>query len=224
MVKATPLDQSPGADARWLVLSPHADDETLGTGALIAQASAGGRLAGVAYLTDGTGSHPAGTARLAEVRRREAALALRRLTRTTIRTAWIGWRDAHPHAPDARAFDRSCDRLSALLRAWQIDAIAVTAASEPHCDHTAAFGLARSAVLSARRRVALFEYHVWSPSRPSRGRVLATAAMPSGKRRHALRAHRSQLTSSMGEDGFRLPRAHQRMPARDLLFLREPLR
>jgi LmbE family N-acetylglucosaminyl deacetylase len=217
VVTARALSDSPWARARWLVLAPHADDETLGVGALIAQAAAERRLAGVVYLTDGTGSHPAGTPRLAAIRRAEAALALRRLTGCTQRIAWLDWRDAHPHTQGERGFVRDRDRLGFLLRSWRVDAVAVTAAAEPHCDHAAAHDLAHAAAGHARRRVALFDYHVWSAASPH-GRAIASAAMPAGKRRHALRAHRSQLTLAMG-DGFRLAKPDQSMPARDILFL-----
>lgn len=47
--------------ARWLIVAPDPDDETLGAGALIHETAARRQLAGIAYLTDGTGSHPHGT-------------------------------------------------------------------------------------------------------------------------------------------------------------------
>lgn len=48
-----PLAASRFARARWLVLAPHADDETLGAGALVWQTATSSRFAGVVYLTDG---------------------------------------------------------------------------------------------------------------------------------------------------------------------------
>lgn len=48
---------------RWLILSPHPDDETLGAGAVVSEAAKAGRLAGVAYLTDGGASHRLSTLR-----------------------------------------------------------------------------------------------------------------------------------------------------------------
>lgn len=219
---ATPLARSPWRTARWLVLAPHADDETLGTGALIADAASRDRLAGIVFLTDGSGSHPCPTpaARTALVRRRraEARRAVALLTRSrAISPRFLDWRDAHPHHPGTPAFDRSVRSLAAFLRREQVDAIATTAAAEPHCDHAACFTLAAYAVRAARRPVALFEYAVWG-ERPSGKRVVRTASMPPARRTTALRAHRSQLTGLLGE-GFRLPRAQQHMPASDLLYL-----
>jgi LmbE family N-acetylglucosaminyl deacetylase len=44
--------------APFVVLSPHPDDETLGTGGLIADARATGQEVDVIVVTDGSGSHP----------------------------------------------------------------------------------------------------------------------------------------------------------------------
>jgi LmbE family N-acetylglucosaminyl deacetylase len=222
VTQATPLAQSPWRDARWLVLAPHADDETLGTGALIADTASRDRLAGVVFLTDGSGSHACDTRaeRTALVRRRrhEAVRALSRLTaHANVQPAFLDWRDAHPYPPHTAGFARSVRRIAAILRHRRIDAIATTAAGEPHCDHAACFTLAVHAARAARRSVSIFEYAVWG-ERPAATRVLRTRSMPPASRTAALRAHRSQLTGLMGE-GFRLPRAQQRMPATDLLYL-----
>ncbi|TWC96599.1 LmbE family N-acetylglucosaminyl deacetylase [Sphingobium sp. AEW010] len=217
-MKAEPLAQSRWAQARWLVLAPHPDDETLGAGALITHCAANGRLGGIVFLTDGTGSHPEGTPRVAATRRREARNALGRLGAKAIPTIWMGWRDAHPHSSDSKAFARDTGRLAALLRWHRIDAIAVSDKSEAHCDHVAAYKLAEAARRKARRPVALFAYHVWSEA-PRRARRIATPVMPVGQRRHALLAHRSQLSPVIGQ-GFRLPQEKLRMVAQDVLALR----
>lgn len=217
-MKAEPLARSRWARARWLVLAPHPDDETLGAGALIAHCAAHRRLGGIVFLTDGTGSHPEGTPGVAAVRRKEARHAIARLRAAAMPTIWMGWRDAHPYSTDSIAFAKDADRLAALLRWHRIDAIAVSDHSEAHCDHVAAFRLAEAALRRARRPVALFAYHVWSDA-PRRARRIATPAMPVGRRRHALMAHRSQMSPVIG-DGFRLPREKRRMPAQDVLTLR----
>lgn len=222
MVTAEPLARSRWARARWLVLAPHPDDETLGAGALIAHCAANDRLAGIVFLTDGTGSHPENTPRVAATRRREARHAIRRMSVKAIHTVWMGWRDAHPNPTDSKAFIRDACRLAALLRWHRINAIAVSDESDRHCDHVAAYRLAEAASQGARRPVALFTYHVWSEA-PRRARRIATPAMAIGKRRHALRAHRSQMSPVIGE-GFRLPREMLRMTARDVLTLRKDRR
>lgn len=218
VIPARLLSHSRWRNARWLVLAPHPDDETLGAGALIAETARDGRLAAIAYLTDGTGSHPAGTAGLASVRRREARLAIQRLAGTGQRIVSVGWQDARPAEPSSAPFERSRLALGALIRAERIDAIAVTAENETHCDHVAAYLLARAVAASARRAVALFAYRVWSDA--DRRPALRTNAMPAGRRRHALAAHRSQLSPSMGP-GFRLSASEGQMPGFDRLELRD---
>lgn len=222
MVKAEALARSPWAQARWIVLAPHPDDETLGAGALIAHCAANDRLGGIVFLTDGTGSHPEGTPRVGPTRRKEARNALGRLGAKAIPTIWMGWRDAHPYPIDSRIFTRDAGRLAALLRWHRIDAIAVSDKSEGHCDHVAAYRLAEAALRRARRPISLFAYHVWSEA-PRRGRRIATPAMPVGQRRLALLAHRSRLSPVIGE-GFRLPPEKLRMPAQDVLTLRRDRR
>lgn len=224
-LSARALASSAMASARWLVLAPHADDETLGCGALIADAASRGALAGVVILTDGVGSHshdgPASRARLVAARRMEAARAVRLLAgREHPTPLFLDWPDAQPLAAGEPGFERARRRLSALCRQRQVDALAVTARHEPHCDHKAACRLADAVAVSAIRAIAVFEYVVWAPEPPGQGyRALRTPPMPLGLRKAALAAHRSQLTPQFGE-GFRLPAAKLRMPAFDLLYER----
>lgn len=219
------LDTSAMAQARWLVLAPHADDETLGCGALIAEVARRGRLAGVAILTDGAGSHAhaddVARARLIAARRREAELAVRRLAGASAPPPlFLGWPDARPFAPGSAGFEASRRRLGALCRRLGVDALAVTARHEPHCDHEAAYELAQAVSKSAIRPVAVVEYIVWAQNPPGDGyRALRTAPMPLGARNQALAAHRSQITPLFG-DGFRLSPEKMRMSAYDLLFER----
>jgi LmbE family N-acetylglucosaminyl deacetylase len=216
------LDEKPWNTLRWLVLAPHADDETLGAGALIAQTAASGLFAGLVYLTDGSGSHetPHGRAgRLIATRRREAATALFRLTgKRKPSPVHLAWKDAAPHGVDGPAFTRTVAKLAALCRRRKVDAIAVTALHEPHCDHAAAALVAYAVASAAKRQLIVVEYCVWSelPSE-CRSKAVRTRPMPTGRRRYALQAHRSQLTASHGP-GFRLPQIRQRMPACDMLF------
>jgi LmbE family N-acetylglucosaminyl deacetylase len=213
------------ASARWLVLAPHADDETLGCGALIADAASRGALAGVVILTDGVGSHshdgPASRARLVAARRREAARAVRMLAGPAHPPPlFLDWPDAQPFAAGDPGFEWARRRLTAFCRQRKVDALAVTARHEPHCDHEAAFCLAYAVAASVMRPITVFEYIVWALEPPGEGyRALRTPPIPIGLRNAALASHRSQLTPQFG-DGFRLPAAKLRMPAFDLLYER----
>lgn len=209
------LRRSPWRDARWLVIAPHPDDETLGAGALIHHAAARGRMGGIVFLTDGGGSHPEGTPHLRAVRRREALRAAMRLSGQGARIEWLDWADGAPSAAGSGAFARAAMRLAHMIRDRRIDALAVSDPGDGHCDHVAAFDLAREARVRSRRGVQLFTYSVWD--KPAcRGAVFSTPAMPGGLRRRALSAHRSQLSPRMG-DGFRLPQDMRRMAPADRL-------
>lgn len=227
-LSARALASSAMASARWLVLAPHADDETLGCGALIADAASRGALAAVVILTNGVGSHshdgPGSRARLISARRREAARAVRMLVGGSHPIPlFLDWPDAQPFASGEPGFERARRRLSAICRELHVDAVAVTAHHEPHCDHEAAYRLAGAVAASAMRPVRVFEYVVWAREPPGEGyRALRTPPMPIGRRNSALAAHRSQLTPQFG-DGFRLPASKLRMPAFDLLYERTGL-
>lgn len=218
-LRATSLSARRWRHLRWLIIAPHPDDETLGAGALIYQTAREQRLAAIAYLTDGSGSHPASAGRrLVTVRQREAALALRRLAGGRVRTAHLGWRDAAPAQAGEPRFERARRRLSALCVARRVDVIAVTAIHEPHCDHEAAARLAYAVRDACHRKLRVLEYRVWADGPAPASRALCkTGAMPPGLRRHALLAHRSQTGASQGP-GFRLPRVFRRMAAIDVLY------
>ena len=224
MVATTPLADSPWAEARWMVIVPHADDETLGAGSLIATAAAKGCLACVVYLTDGGGSHShkdaASRERLVQVRRREAEQALATLCEgQSPPTVFLDWPDAHPHEPDSEPARSAVTRLSELCRTHSATAIAVTALHEPHCDHAAAARLARSVSQAATPAVPVFEYLVWAESPPpGSSEAVVTSPMSQTVRRQALDAHVSQLTDAMGP-GFRLDPARRQMPESDVLYL-----
>lgn len=221
---ASPIAGRPWRGRRWLMLAPHPDDETLGAGALIAQAGAAGCLAALVYLTDGSGSHPSyegKVGRLVAMREREAKLALRRLTSARSGAPlFLRWKDAFPEQAGSPAFERSRRKLVALCVRLRVDVLVTTAPQEPHCDHAAAAGLARAVQTTASRMLEIAEYLVWgAPPDGRTHRALMTMPMRLGLRRHALAAHRSQLTASYGT-GFRLPKDKRSMTPHDMLYVR----
>jgi LmbE family N-acetylglucosaminyl deacetylase len=224
VVTAVPLRCSRWADARWLVVAPHADDETLGAGALIAQASARGTLAGVAFVTDGAASHgetdDRSRQRLRRIRRLEAATAVRRLAGSRhVHPLFADWPDANPPHEGEPLFEAALSGLVTALLARKVDAVAVTALHEPHCDHEAACRLVYGAARRCARPVTVFQYCVWAAPPPvATFRSYRTDDMSPALRRFALSAHRSQLTPIHG-DGFRLPPTMRAASPFDLLYL-----
>lgn len=197
---------------RILVLAPHADDESLGCGGLIAASCRCGRPPLVVVLTDGTGSHPAiPAAELQRTREAEAAAALHELGLDSPGSL------VFLRLPDSRAphagpqFEAAAAEIAAL--AAQCEAICAPWRHDPHCDHLAADLLARE-VLS-RAHIRHISYPVWGWNLPpddpidqreiSGWRLDISAVMPAKER--AIAAHRSQHggLAQLDPDGFTLP-------------------
>ena len=213
----------------WLIIAPHPDDESLGTGSLLAGIVGAGGRAFVAFLTDGTGSHrdaPGWTAaRIGSARAAEGRDALRRLgvSHPPLR---LGWRDADPCPRDSRAFEQSVRSLVAWCRRRGVRSIAVTWSGEPHCDHEAAADLA--AAVAGRLHAGLYEYLVWGWTirdldirlRDRRAYAVDVAkARP--RQRRATACHRSQTGTRIGgaSEAFRLPKAMIQLADRPRLIL-----
>jgi LmbE family N-acetylglucosaminyl deacetylase len=197
---------------RPLILAPHADDESLGCGGLIAACCERGRQPVVAILTDGAASHPGSKQyppeRLRQLRKDEARQAAAVLGLAVENLVFLNYPDtALPSTPAVSerlatlARDRGC---TVLLAPWLYD---------PHCDHEAAAILAREAARLARCR--LLSYPVWGWLLPSNhplpvtqvaGYKLPIAAYLQAKR-SAVAAHASQYSALIGDspNGFRLP-------------------
>ncbi len=206
-------------DARALVLAPHPDDESLGTGGLLALAAAAGRPCPVAVVTDGSGSHPGSRlwppGRLAAAREAEARDALRRLGQPADAVHFLGFRDAElPCA--GPVFERAVEAVAGLARRTGCTVLAASWIADPHGDHLAVATIARAA--AARLGARLLSYPVWGwtlaaatpirDRRPWRGVRLDIAAVLDRKR-NAIAAHRTQhgLVVTDDPDGFVLPRA-----------------
>lgn len=199
-----------------LILAPHADDESLGCGGLIAACCAAGRPPLVAFLTDGTGSHPHSRAypaeRLREVRMREARAALGCLGMPPDRAMFLEQRDtAAPH--NGPAFDAVAGKLLALL--GEATAILAPWRHDPHCDHEAASLIAASVASAARIRHVAYPVWGWTlppdapvPASRTRGWRFDITLYLRVKRR-AIQMHESQYGALITDDptGFRLPPA-----------------
>lgn len=105
-VFALPHLAPPDATRRVLVVAPHCDDETLGAGGLIAEASCAGARVTVAFLTNGDGFRVAATralgevhlqpddfVRFAELRQREALRAVAELGVPEAHAVFLGFPD-----------------------------------------------------------------------------------------------------------------------------------
>ena len=141
-----------------VVVAPHADDESLGCGGLIAAACAQGATVRIVLLSDGTGSHPRSRRFPAERLRalREAELvraaSILGLPERAIDFLRLPDRAVPSTGPE---FTRAVTSVRAAAREADAGSVFVTWRHDPHCDHQAAFAIAQAAVARARGRAAL---------------------------------------------------------------------
>ena len=198
-----------------LILAPHADDESLGCGGLIAALCRAKAPPLVLVLTDGTGSHPGSRAypapRLAAVREAEVREAVRLLGLPPDRIRFAGQRDTA--APvSGPAFEAAVDMVEALCQADRTGTVLAPWRHDPHCDHEAAHLLAVE--VAGRLGLRQLSYPVWGWTLPADHPL---PALPRGFRLEigadlavkdaAIRAHRSQYGGLILDDplGFTLP-------------------
>ena len=203
-------------DGGLVVIAPHQDDESLACGGLIAEACATGRAVKVVFVSDGTGSHPRSRAyprarlrcvREAEARRAVSALGLAPRHLELLR---LPDRFVPREGSAARA---AIERIVAVARAAKATALFVSWRHDPHCDHQAAYHLAREA--QRLLGVALYEYSVWGaalrpwdPVTPVADGFRLLIKRHAARKQRAIGAHRSQTTDMIWDDpnGFRLSR------------------
>jgi LmbE family N-acetylglucosaminyl deacetylase len=154
-----------------LVVAPHADDETLGCGGLIAAQARAGRTIDVVFLTDSAGSHPGhptlAPRALAEIRRGEAEAALTVLGVSPAHRFFLELPDGQLNRLPAAASAAAQERLTRLIRERRPAEILVPFRHGGSTEHTAAWELARAA-LAAAGGGRLLEYPIWAWWNPLR--------------------------------------------------------
>lgn len=200
-----------------LVLAPHADDESLGCGGLLADTWRSGGNAHVACVTDGAASHPGSRAHpaetLAALRRAELRHAVAILGGDAADVTFLDFPDAATdavHGPGqdlTRAIGAVVDRIApgVLLAPSPLDR---------HCDHVTTARAARR-VVTGRPGTALWFYPVWSAwaargtaiPRPAGTRSIRRPCRRFARKRAAIAAHRSQRGEVVRDDpgGFSMP-------------------
>ena len=201
-------------DRPVLVLAPHADDESLGCGGLIAECRARGQDVRVLVLTDGTRSHPRSReyprARLAALRMDEARAAVAQLGLAADRIDFLG-------LPDGKAPLRSrrlrtvAGQIADHARAHAVGTICTTWPHDPHRDHLAAYRLGQLAANEVGAKLLCYPVWGWTlpptawlPAMQIGGARLDIARHLPAKRR-AIACHRSQVSDLIRDDptGFR---------------------
>jgi LmbE family N-acetylglucosaminyl deacetylase len=199
-----------------LILAPHADDESLGCGGLIAGLCDRGRPPLIVAVTDGAGSHPNSAAfppaRLKQVRADELRAACAILGLAADRISFLDFPDTRAPS-DGPVFDRAVAAIAALVRQHRVSTIFATWRHDPHCDHDATAAIARAAARATGARVKFYPVWGWLLPRhqaltmaPVAGARVDITAYVERKRR-AIEAHASQYSDLIDDDpgGFRLP-------------------
>lgn len=153
-------------DTVALVLAPHPDDETLGCGGLIFCKRTEGAAVQVAYITDGSASHPGHPTltpeALAAQRQLEARRAMEIIGVERSGLHFLGARDGTLAHLDARAADEVVLRIAGVLRQVRPDEIFLPCRHDGSSEHDAAFILVARALELAGLRPRILEFPVWS--------------------------------------------------------------
>jgi LmbE family N-acetylglucosaminyl deacetylase len=203
---------SPDARTRLLVVAPHPDDETIGTGELLQLVRAAGGEVRVLLLTDGDDNpwpqrwlerrlsvRDADRARWGRRRRGEVAQALRRLHIPADALHATGWPDMGLTAllREQPAFARA--RLIEELTSFRPTVVALPALSDRHPDHGSAHVLVRLALATGGiEPPLLLGYLVHGHESPAPLVTLPPAGERHAAKLAALAAHASQMALSAG--------------------------
>jgi LmbE family N-acetylglucosaminyl deacetylase len=199
----------------FVVLSPHPDDETLGTGGLIAEARTAGQEVDVIVVTDGSGSHPRSKQyprqRLVDVRYSEVHQAGLALGLQPDRIVFLGLPDTLT-PKSGRQFDAAVEETLNVIRRSEAEALFVTWERDPHCDHEASAELAK-VVRRLRPGLKLWAYPIWGWHIEASAEIRQPPPMASridispyrDRKLEAIAAHASQMTDLISDDpdGFR---------------------
>jgi LmbE family N-acetylglucosaminyl deacetylase len=199
----------------FVVLSPHPDDETLGTGGLIAAARTASQEVDVIVVTDGSGSHPRSkqypSKRLVDLRCSEVHRAGLALGLKPDRMVFLGLPDTM--APiSGPQFDAAVEETLNVIRRSEAGALFVTWERDPHCDHEASAELAR-VVRRMSPGLKLWAYPIWGWHIEASAEIRQPPLMASridispyrDRKLEAIAAHASQMTDLISDDpeGFR---------------------
>ncbi|RYH00817.1 PIG-L family deacetylase [Salipiger sp. IMCC34102] len=193
-----------------LILAPHADDEVLGCGALLADRWQAGKPAHVVCLTDGAASHPRSALDLTELRARELADAVSILggdPRTDL--TCLRYPDAALHDVPRHIVIRA---LEVLIRRLGSHILVAPSPLDPHCDHVTTASIAET-LLERHPQLHLLYYPIWSrwlgrgqaPRVPGTRRI--TYPVNASLKSRAIAAHASQQGHVIFDDpeGFTMP-------------------
>ncbi|MCX5869809.1 MAG: PIG-L family deacetylase [Deltaproteobacteria bacterium] len=148
-----------------MIIAPHPDDEVLGCGGLIAQASRKGVNVEVIILTGGGASHD----NCCGISQEEVKRERRNLTKEALKTlglnsnkiTFLDWEDGKLPLSDHPDFDTRVDELAALLARLKPANIFCPHPFEGWSDHVAAQEITREAIKRSNVKTTFYYYCVW---------------------------------------------------------------
>lgn len=199
-----------------IIVAPHADDESLGCGGVIALLRKYGQEVYIVLLSDGTLSHPNSkeypAEKLRDLREQELMDATAKLGVSSEKIIFCRYKDRSVPSRDTESFSDSVNKLSKMIEILKPQSIFVPWRRDPHPDHRAAFQLI-DAVDTANAKI--YEYPIWleelgenedvptsEESMPFRLNISTVV----DQKKDAIAQHRSQITDLINDDpeGFRL--------------------
>ncbi|MVM28689.1 PIG-L family deacetylase [Spirosoma sp. HMF4905] len=196
-----------------LVIAPHPDDESLGCGGTIAQLRALGYAVHVAFVSDGTMSHPNSKAypveRLRDLRESEARAALHVLAVDPDDCTFLRYRDRQVPTNGASGFAEVATRMARLIDQVKPTTVFVPWRRDPHPDHRASWQIVQEALRQTTIKPRVFEYLIWlwelgkQADMPNPDEVMIWCVSIDSvmdQRNRAIAAHRSQVTHLIDDD------------------------
>jgi N-acetylglucosamine malate deacetylase 1 len=193
------------SDRSAIVFTPHADDETLGCGGMIAQKRQQGAQIDVVFLTDCSGSHPnhprISPPALSQIRKQEAIAAVTTLGVTPTAIHFLDLPDGGLAELSAIQVESAVGRLSQLITDLHPAEVYLPFRRDLHLDHEASHRLVRSALQHSGLMVETFQYPIWMVTAPWRvdfkmrelANLYRLAIAPVlGQKRTALQCYQSQ--------------------------------
>jgi glycosyltransferase involved in cell wall biosynthesis/LmbE family N-acetylglucosaminyl deacetylase len=179
-----PAQTSSLPTGRWLVLAPHADDETFGMGGAIALAALSGTVVDVLIMTDG--AKGGDDTDLVAIREQEAQLAIHAL----------GCRNVHflrQPDRDLKVSETVIARVAEYIRADDYSAVFFPSPVEPHPDHRATAQIGWEALRQTQFSAAPISYEI-STQGPCN--LLVDISVVVEKKAEVMRLYASQLTQN----------------------------
>lgn len=199
-----------------IIVAPHADDESLGCGGLIALLRKYGQTVYILLLSDGTLSHPNSeeypAEKLMELREKELINATSILGVPPENIIFSRYKDRSVPDQESPEFKSATENMSRLISIIKPKSIFLPWRRDPHPDHRAAYQIVKG---SNVQNVKLYEYPIWLKELGNPDEApLKNEVMPFRldiktvlqQKQDAVAAHISQTTGLINDDpeGFML--------------------